>query len=138
MKIALVIAFIIAAAAIGFGQNKTVDPTPTNTLDTRVLPTEPVAKPLPPVGVATPAQTKMLAGDQAIARLAQINFQNAIAQMQADADDVKKVNGWPAGTPFCMDTLAFAPCPSVGPVTPATAAPKPAAPAAPAAPAVKK
>ena len=116
MKLVIVIAFIIAAAAIGFGQ--------------ATSPIAPAVEPAkPPVGAATPAQTKMLAGDQAIARLAQINFQNAIAQMQADADDVKKVNGWPAGTPFCMDTLAFAPCPSVGPVTPATTETKPAAPA---------
>lgn len=124
MKLVIVIVFIIAAAAIGFGQ--------------ATSPIAPAAPAAPPVGMPTPAQTKMLAGDQAIARLAQINFQNAIAQMQADADDVKKVNGWPAGTPFCMDTLQFTPCPSVGPMTPATTAPKPAAPSAPSAPAVKK
>ena len=122
MKLVIVIAFIIAASVIGFGQ-ATPSAVP-------VAPAAPSVEPAkPPVGAATPAQTKMLAGDQAIARLAQINFQNAIAQMQADADDVKKVNGWPAGTPFCMDTLQFAPCSSVGPVTPATTGTKPAAPA---------
>ena len=96
MRIVIVIAFIIAAAAIGFGQD-----TPPITPTFESVPISAVTDHAnPPVGALTTDQRKILTGDLAIAKLAQIDFQNAIASLQADAEAVKRANGWPAGTPL--------------------------------------
>lgn len=117
MKLAIVVAFILAAAIAGVGQD--TPPAAAPSADTK-----------PPVGAASPAQRKLLTGDLAIAKLAQIEFQNSIAQLQADADAVKRENGWPAATPFCMDTLAFTACPvaTVAPVAMPAPTPNPTKP----------
>ena len=80
-----------------------------------------------PLTPSDPQLTKLqLAQSRAIIavkdkQLAEVAFQQALAQLHAERDKVKKDNNWPDETIMNDDTLAFS-----EPVKPAPPAPKPA------------
>jgi hypothetical protein len=125
ITIAIVIAFIIAAATVGIAQDK--GPTAAAAAATAGTTGKVSTGPVSTGGTLSPSpdQSRDLKLAQDEAKLAQIDFQSKINALGAAAQKVIADNHWPAATPFCMDTLAFAPCPS------AVTAPSAAAPAAP-------